>query len=234
MLIQSWSEAFRVSLLGLWYGFISTFPKILLAVIVFILGWIVATTLAKLITAAIDALKLDRLFESAGTNDVLARAHIKLHIGAVIGWLVKWLIVIAFLVASLNILGLTQVTMFLQDIWAYIPEVIVAVLILIAGTLLADFVRKLVVGSASIARVRSARMLGTVAYYAIWILAVVTALDKLGIFGYFGQILFTGLVFMLALALGLAFGLGGKDSAGRYVNRLSDELAHQKHDEMKM
>jgi len=232
MLIQTWSEAFRVSLLGLWYGFVSAFPKILLAVIIFILGWIVATTLAKLVTAAIDAVKLDRLFENAGTNEVLGRAGIKLHIGAVIGWLVKWLIAIAFLVASLNIVGLNQVTLFLQDIWGYIPQVIVAVLILIAGTLLADFVRKIVMGSAAVARVRSARMLGTLSYYAIWILSVVTALDKLGIFGYFGQILFTGIVITLALALGLSFGLGGKEAAGRYVNRLSDDFAHQKHSEM--
>lgn len=224
MLIQTWSEVFQVSLQGLWYGFVATFPKILLAVIIFILGWIVATTLAKLITAGIDALKLDKLFKSAGADDVLARAGWKLHIGGVIGWLVKWLIVLGFLLASLNILGLTQVSMFLQQVLAYIPQVIIAVLILVLGTVLADFARKLVSGSAAIANIRSAKMIGSIAYYAIWILAIVTALDKLGIFGYFGQIIFTGLVVMLALGFGLAFGLGGKDAAGRWVNRISEDL----------
>ncbi len=224
MLIQTWSEVFRVSLQGLWYGFVATFPKILLAVIIFILGWIVASTLSKIITSALDALKLDKLFKSAGAEEVLARGGIHLHIGKFFGELVKWFIVIVFLVASLNILNLDQVTMFLQQVLAYIPQVIIAALVLVAGTILADFVRKLVAGGAAVANVRSAKMLGSIAYYAIWILAIVTAFDKLGIFGYFGQIIFTGLVVMLALGFGLAFGLGGKDAAGRWVNRIAEDL----------
>jgi hypothetical protein len=228
MLIQTWSQVFLLSLQGLWYGFVATVPKILLAIVVFIIGWIVATTLGKLVTAGIDALKLDKLFANSGTDEALARAGVRLHIGAVIGWLVKWLIVIAFLIASLNLLNLDQVTLFLQEVWAYIPQVIIAVLVLVAGTVLADFVRRLVSGSAAIANVRSARMIGTIAYYAIWILSIVTALDKLGIFGYFGQILFTGIVLMLALSVGLAFGLGGKESAGRWIARFSEDLSSRK------
>ncbi len=228
MLIQSWSEVFVLSLQSLWYGFVATVPKILLAIIVFIIGWIIATTLGKLVTAGIDMLKLDKLFANAGANQALARAGWKLHIGGVFGWLVKWLIALAFFMASINILGLEQVSVFLSDLLSYIPQIIVAVLILVAGTILADFSRKIISGSAAIANVRSARLIGSIAYYAIWILAVVTALDKLGIFGYFGQILFTGLVFMLALALGLAFGLGGKESAGRWVGRISEDLSSGK------
>ncbi len=227
MLIQTWSQVFLLSLQGLWYGFVATFPKILLAVIIFIIGWIVASTLSKLISAGIDALKVDKLFKNTGTDEALARAGVRLHIGGVMGWLVKWLIVIAFLIASLSLLNLDQVTLFLQQIWSYIPQVIIAVMILVAGTILADFVRRVVSGSAMIANVRSARMIGSIAYYAIWILAVVTALDKLGIFGYFGQILFTGLVLMISLAFGLAFGLGGKDAAARFINRASDDLSNK-------
>ena len=230
MLIQSWSQVFLLSLQGLWYGFIETFPRILLAIIIFIIGWIVATTLGKLIMMGIDALKLDRAFKNTGVEEALARAGWKLHIGAFIGWLVKWFLVVVFLIASLNILHLDQVTVFLQQVLIYIPQVIIAALVLVAGTVLADFVRKLIAGSAAVANVRSAKMLGSIAYYAIWILALVTALDKLGIFGYFGQILFTGLVVMIALALGLAFGLGGKDVASRWLTRLSDEMSSRKHD----
>lgn len=200
-----------------------------MAIIIFIIGWIVATTLGKLVMMAIDSLKLDKSFRSSGVDEALGRAGIKLHIGKFFGELVKWFIVIVFLVASLNLLNLDQVTMFLQQVLAYIPQVIIAALVLVAGTILADFVRKLVSGSAAVANVRSAKMLGTVAYYAIWILAVVTALDKLGIFGYFGQILFTGLVVMIALAFGLAFGLGGKDVAGRWLNRVSEDLSSRNH-----
>ncbi len=225
MLIQTWSEIFLLSLQGLWYGFISTVPAILLAIVVFIIGWIVASTLGALVTRAVDALGLDKVLKGAGTEQALARAGWKLHIGGVIGWLVKWLIVLGFFTASINLLGLDQVNVFLYQIVAYIPQVIIAILILIAGTVLADFVRKLIRGSAAIARVRSARALGTIAYYAIWILTIITALDKLGIFGYFGQILFTGIVFAFSLALAIAFGLGSKDVASRFVNRLAEDLS---------
>lgn len=230
MLIQSWSQVFLLSLQGLWYGFIETFPRILLAIVIFIIGWIVANTLGKLVMMGIDSLKLDRGFKNSGVDEALARAGTRLHIGKVFGELVKWFIIIVFLVASLNILHLDAVTVFLQQVLAYIPQVIIAALVLVAGTVLADFVRKLVSGGAAVANVRSAKMLGSIAYYAIWILALVTALDKLGIFGYFGQILFTGLVVMIALALGLAFGLGGKDVAGRWLTRLSDDMSARKHE----
>jgi hypothetical protein len=229
MLIQSWSDVFLLSLQSLWYGFVAVVPKILLAIIVFVIGWIIAGTLARLVTAGIDALKLDKMFANIGANDALARAGWRLHIGGVIGWLVKWLIVLAFFIASVNILGLMQVSAFLGDILSYIPNIIIAVLVLIAGTLVADLARKLVSGSAAVANIRSARMIGTIAYYAIWILAIVTALDKLGIFGYFGQILFSGLVFMLALALGLSFGLGGKEAAGRWVSKFSEDISGRQH-----
>lgn len=225
MLIQSWGQVFLLSLQGLWYGFIEIFPKILLAVIIFLIGWVVASTISKLVTAGVDALKIDRLFKSEDLDNMLSRAGWKLHIGGIIGWLVKWLIVLGFFMASVNILGLEQVNTFLQQILTYIPQIIVAVLILVVGTIAADVARKVVSGSAAIANVRSAKMVGSIAYYAIWILTIVTALDKLGIFGYFGQILFTGLVIMVALALGLAFGLGGKDTASKWISKLSDDLS---------
>jgi hypothetical protein len=225
MLIQSWGDVFQTSLQGLWYGFAATFPVIVLAVVVFILGWIVATTLARFVTIGIDALKVDKLFHSAGVQEILDRAGWKLHIGGVVGWIVKWFIVLAFLIASLDLLNLTQVTEFLQNILSYLPNIFIAVFVLVAGGILANIVRKIITGGAAIARVSSAKMVGSIAHYAIWILAIVTALDKLGIFGYFSEILFTGIVIMLALALGLAFGLGGKEAAGRWINRISDDLS---------
>lgn len=228
MLIQTWGQVFQVSLLNLWYGFIGTFPKIVFVIVLFIIGWIVAKTIAKLVTAGIDALKIDSLFKSAGTEEILARAGWKLHIGAFVGWIIKWLILLGFLVTSADLLGLSGVTMFLSAIWFYIPQVLLAALILVAGTILADFVRKVITGSAAMAQVRASKMVGTIAYYAIWVLSIVTALDKLGILGYFGQVLFTGVVVMLAVAFGLAFGLGGKEAAARFINRAADDLSSSK------
>lgn len=225
MFIQSWSQVFLLSLQGVWYGFVQTFPKVLGAIIIFVIGWIVAGTLGRLVMMAIDALKLDKLFKGSGVEEALARGGWKLHIGGFIGWLVKWMVILAFFVWSVNILGLDQVSMFLQQVLAYIPQIIIAVLILVAGTVFADFARRVISGGAAVANVRSSKMIGSIAYYAIWVLSVVMALDKLGVFGVFGQIFFTGLVLMCAIAFGLAFGLGGKEAASRWINRVTGDLS---------
>ena len=229
MLIQTWSDVFTTSLQGLWYGFVSIVPAILLAIIIFLIGWLVGSTLSKAIAHLVDALKIDRLFKSAGAEEVLQRAGWRINIGRFLGEIVKWFIVIAFLIASLNLLGLTQVTIFLRDVvLQYLPRVFIAALVLVIGTVLAGFVRRIVSGSAMIARVRSARMLGSIAYYAIWIFTILIVLDELGIAAQFMQIFFTGIIAMIAIAGGIAFGLGGKEAAGRFVNRVNEDMSpHQ-------
>ena len=126
--------------------------------------------------------------------------------------------IFVFLMTALEIVGLTQVNLFLRDgVLAYLPQVIIAALILIAATLIADAMAKLVLAAAKTANLRSAGFLAGIVKYAIWIFALIVALAKLGIAPEFMQILFTGLVAALALALGLAFGLGGRDAATRAI-----------------
>jgi len=156
---------------------------------------------------------------------VLSRAGFNLDSGAFIGGLVRWFVIIIFLIASIDVLGLTQVNVFLREVvLGYLPNVVVAALILIVAAVIADAVYKLVVGSARAANIPSAHFMGGVAKWAIWIFAILAALGQLGIAGAFAQTLFTGLVAMLALAGGLAFGLGGKESASRYLDRLRGDI----------
>jgi len=130
---------------------------------------------------------------------------------------------VVFLVASLDILQLTAVTDFLKtSVLGYLPNVIVAALVLVVATVIADFMGKVVTASAKASNVRSANFLGTLTRYAIWIFALIIALGELGIAAAYMQIIFTGLVAMLALAGGLAFGLGGKEWAGGVLSRLSE------------
>ena len=145
--------------------------------------------------------------------------------GAFIGGVVKWFIIVVFLVASLDILQLTAVTDFLKtDVLGYLPNVIVAALVLVIATIIADFMGKVVTASAKAGNVRSANFLGTLTRYAIWIFAFIIALGELGIAAAYMQILFTGLVAMLAIAGGLAFGLGGKEAAARSIEHLRDHV----------
>lgn len=225
MFIQTWGEAFSQSLLGLWYGFVSFVPSLLGAIILFIIGWVVGSILGKAIAELAAVLKIDKLFEGAGASDFMNRTGIKMKLSTFLGGIVKWFIIVVFLMASLQIIGLTQVNDFLREaVLYYLPKVVVASLVLVIATVLADAMKKLVRASAQAANVRSANMLGTITLYAIWIFALIIALSELGIATAFMQILFTGLIAALAIALGLAFGLGGRDAASRTIERISENL----------
>ena len=226
MLIQSWGEVFSQSFVGLWYGFVSFVPNLLGALILFVIGWIVGPIVGRAISQLFAMLKLDKLFESAGASNFLNRAGLRLNVSGFIGGVVKWFIIIVFLMASLQIVGLTQVNDFLREaVLYYLPKVIIASLVLVIATVLADAMKKLVSASAQAANIRSAKMLGSITLYAIWIFAFIIALSELGIATAFMQILFTGFIAALAIALGLAFGLGGKEVAGRAVEKLSEDMS---------
>lgn len=226
MFIQTWGEVFSQSLLGLWYGFISFVPSLLGAIILFILGWLVGSILGKAIAQLAAAIKVDRLFESAGAEDFMNRAGLKFRVSSFLGGLVKWFIIVVFLMASLQIIGLTQVNDFLREaVLYYLPKVVIAALVLIIASVLADGMKRLVSASAQAANVSSANMLGSIARYAIWIFAFIIALSELGIATAFMQILFTGFIAALAIALGLAFGLGGKDAAARAIDNVSKDMS---------
>lgn len=223
--MNTWGEVFSTSLQNVWMGFIDFIPNFLIAVIIFLVGWIVASLLDKGLQTILNSLKIDKLFESAGADKVLARAGMKLSVGGFIGGLAKWFVIVVFLVTAFDVLGLTQVNDFLKDVvLGYLPRVFVASLVLVVATVISDFVKKVVSSSAKAAEVRSANMLGTIVYYSIWIFALIIALNQLGIAPQFMQILFTGIIAMLAIAGGLAFGLGGKDVAGKWLEHIREQI----------
>ena len=230
-MLQTWGEVFSTSLQGLWFGFISFVPNLIVAIIIFIVGWVVGSIVGKALTQVISALKIDKIFASAGADEIMSKAGMKLDVGSFLGGLVKWFIVIVFLMTSLEILQLTQVTDFLREVvLSYLPQVIIAALILIVATVISDAMGKVVSGFAKAGNVRSANMLGTITRYAIWIFAFIIALSELGIAPQFMQILFTGLIGMLALAGGLAFGLGGKEAAGSAIAHIKNEASMMRRD----
>ncbi|MEW5907579.1 MAG: hypothetical protein AB1643_00105 [Patescibacteria group bacterium] len=227
-MLTSWSDVLVASFQQLWLGIIAFIPRLIIALLIFIVGWIIAVTLGKLIAQIIRSLKVDKALQALGTEEVLSRAGFKLDTGAFFGGLVKWFFLVVFLIAAIDVIGLTQVNIFLRDVvLRYLPNVIVAALILIVGAILADFVRKVITGSAKAADVPSSNLMGGIAKWAIWIFAILAAMYQLGIAGIFAQTLFTGLVAMLAIAGGIAFGLGGKDAATRYIERLRRDVENK-------
>lgn len=210
---------------GVWAGVVMYVPKIITAFIIFVLGWVIGAILGKVIAQIIKALKIERVFENTEVVDTFNRAGFQFSVGGFIGGLVKWFIVVVFLVASFDILGLSQVNEFLKNVvLEFIPNVIVAVFVLVAGALLADAVQRIVTGGAKAARIHSAQFFGSMARWAIWIFAVLIALSQIGIAREFMQTLFLGVVVMFALAGGLAFGLGGKEAAARFLEKIRHDM----------
>ncbi|NTV44863.1 MAG: hypothetical protein HGA67_04235 [Candidatus Yonathbacteria bacterium] len=225
MLLQTWSEVLTQSFQELWLGVVAFVPNIIVAVIIFIIGWVIGTVIGKLIAQVIRTIKVDRALESAGAGEVLSKAGFKLDSGAFLGGLVKWFIIVASLVAVFDVLGLYQVNLFLQTVvLAYLPNVIVAALIILVAAVIADATQKVVTGSAKAADMEHAYLLGGMTRWAIWIFAIIIALDHLGIAAFYMQTIFVGVIVMLSLAGGLAFGLGGKDAADRVIEKVRKEI----------
>ena len=228
MLIQTWADVLTLSFQNLWYGVVATIPNIIVAVVIFVVGWLIGSALGKVIEQLFKSLKLDAALKNTGLNDVVERAGFTLNSGKFLGMLVQWFVIIGFLVAALDVLGLNQVNMFLSSVvLSYLPQVIVAVLFILAGAILAELARDVVTGAARAAEVKSAGFAGSVARYAIWIFAILAALDQLQVATAFVQTLFTGVVVAISLALGLAFGLGGQEAAARYIEKVKSDMSHK-------
>ncbi|MEK7100112.1 MAG: hypothetical protein AAB883_03180 [Patescibacteria group bacterium] len=224
MFLTTWADVLAASFQNLFYGLVAFIPQLLVAVIIFIIGWLVGAGIGRLVAQVINSLRVDQALRAAGVERVLDRAGFGLNSGAFVGVLVKWFFIIVFLVAALDVLQLTEVTIFLRGVvLGYIPQVIVAVLILLGAAVIAEAIQRVVSGAARAANLHAANLLGAVARWAIWIFAILAALDRLGVSPLI-QTLFTGVVVALSLAFGLAFGLGGQAAAAKYIERLREEI----------
>jgi len=230
MILNTWSEVLRLSFQNLWLGIVGFVPNLVVAIIILILGWLLGALFGRAIWQVFRSLKVDEALRRAGFESFLRRGGLNLDSGAFIGGLVKWFIIVVFLVAAFDVLGLTQVNLFLQQVViAYLPRVLVAALVLLVGGVIGDITERVVVTAARTAEIRSAHFAGTIAKWAIWIFAILVALSQLGIAAAFSQTLFTGIVIALSLALGLSFGLGGQEAAARFIERVRGEMSERNH-----
>ncbi len=190
-------------------------------VLAIIAALFVASTLSRFALMLVKRAKIDAAFTKIGWAEYLEKVGMTLTPSTLVAWLVKWFVIIAAFSMVVDYLGVTQVSDFLTSVLAYIPSVIIAVVILVVGSLLATMARTGVSGVLSHAEgTLDASIVANVAYYAIMTVTVLAALDHLGIGGNMIEILFMGIVFALSLGAGLAFGLGGKEHAARLLDRM--------------
>lgn len=215
-------DSLQIAFADMWGEVINFLPSIAVAVLVLVVGAIIASALKGLTERVSKKVGLDNALDAAGVDSITEKAGYKLSAGVFIGTLVKWFILLVFFIVALDILRLDEVTTFLREIViGFLPQVIVAVLILMVAVIVANTVRNMVVASTKLAGMSRPELFGKVAYVAIITIAVLAALNQLNIASELIQPLFMGIVFAISLALGLAFGLGGKDAASRVIDSIS-------------
>ena len=230
MIVQSWADVLQQSFYNLLQSVVAFTPNLLFAIVIFLVGWFVGVLVGRIIAQAVRSLRVDHALRTAGVESVVQRAGYTLDSGAFLGALVKWFIIIWVLIVALQMLGLTPVTLFLQQVViSFLPQVIVAVLILLVAAVIAEVAQGVVTGAARAAGIRSAGFAGTMTRWAIWAFAIIVALSQLGIGAQYFQTLFMGIVVALSLAFGLAFGLGGQDAASKFLERTREDMRHKSH-----
>ena len=210
--VTDWGDAIFLGISNALNTFLAAIPQVVGALLILIIGWIISGILARIVTAALRRTGVDRLFAEHG-GPVYGRQTVQFEPSVVAGEIVKWIVRLVFLVAAANVLGMPQVSLLLNQVLLWIPNLIVAAIILLVAPLLARFVRGLIEVGAGRMGFSNARILGQIAEIAIVAFAVIIAIDQIGIAADLVNTLFIGVVGAFALAFGLAFGLGGRDVA---------------------
>lgn len=222
--VQTWGEAITMSLIGLWERFVSFLPSLLGALLVFFFGLVVAVALGKVAEKFIALLRIDQIIGKMSFGEKFKEAGINIRISKFFGELVKWFLVLVFLMASTDILGLTQVSEFLNSVIIYVPNIVIATIILSVAFLLGNFVFHTVRSSSKVAGIMSASFLAIIAKWSIIIFGLLAALIQLGIATSLVNTIFIGLVAAFSIAFGLAFGLGGKEEAALLLKKIREDL----------
>jgi small-conductance mechanosensitive channel len=198
-------------------------PILLGALLILIVGWLVAKIVRWIVDGVLKAARFDALADKAGVSEVLRKGDIRPTAREVVSSLVYWLIIIMVLVMAANALGLPKASDILASLFAYIPKVIAALLVLVVAMFLANFVSGIVQIAAGNAKLPKPQLLAGISRWAIVVFAVTIALAQLGIAPLLVSATFNIILGGIVLALALAFGLGGKDAAAKYLEELTQK-----------
>lgn len=223
-MVIDWYEVTLEALKDLWQGFLAFIPNLIGAIIIFIIGWFIALGIGRLVTEILSRLKFNQIFETGAWRKALEKAELKVNAAEFIGAIVKWILIIVFLMAAVEILGLAQFAGFLNSVLGYLDNVVVAALIFVVAVVVADILAKVMVATVEGARFEYSHLAGEIIRWAIWIFAILAILHQLGIAPPLIETLFTGLVAILVISVGIAFGLGGKDMAAEILGTIRKRI----------
>lgn len=200
-------------------------PRLLGFIIILVVGWILASILAKAVAGLLRTVNFNELARRSGISDFIHSMGTDVDAAGFVALIAKWFVRIIALVVAFDALGLPAVSEVLQELLLWLPNLVVAVVMLVLGGLAANALANIVRGATSEAELGDPDLLAGITKAAVWGFAIIVAVNQLGIAQTLVNTLFTGIVAALALAIGLAFGLGGRDAAARTIERWREKAS---------
>ncbi|WP_233410975.1 mechanosensitive ion channel family protein [Rugamonas violacea] len=217
--MTNWSDAILASLATASALLFSSIPRIMGFAVILIVGWIIAAVVARALAALLRTAHFDGFSERAGLSGLLQRGGGKQSASAIVAGIAKWFIRLITLMVAFDALGLPAVSDVLRQLLMWLPNLVVALVALIIGGIAANALSEVVLNAAVKGELENPPLLAAVARNAVWAFAIVVAINQIGVAATLVNIFFIGVVGTFALALGLSFGLGGRDVAGALLRR---------------
>ena len=221
--MQHQLDIFINSLNQFWLQLITFTPKLLAALVIIFFGWILAILARLAVRRLLELTHFDKLTKKSGLEAFMNSGNMNFSLCGIVSEVAFWLVIILFIITGADTLGLTGIADLLHQIANYLPHIILAVLVMVFGTLLARFVNKLVFAWLYGIKASYALVVSTSAEYCIQILAIFVALEQLGFGMQLIYMLFLIVFGSVFFALALAFGLGGRDWAAKVIADLTAE-----------
>ncbi|OIP06027.1 hypothetical protein CO101_01575 [Candidatus Berkelbacteria bacterium CG_4_9_14_3_um_filter_39_23] len=222
--LSNWTTSIQDALQVIVTRVVDFIPNIFGATLILILGWVLAALLEWAVENILRATGLQTVFERAKIEDIIKKADTKKDTSGVIGSVVKWIVILVAVMAAADTLQMPQIAGFINDILGYVPSVVGAAVTLVVGVIFAHFMANVIKGAVTAAQLNFADLAASATKYAILVFTILAALSQMGIATVFLQTLFTGFVAMIAIAGGLAFGLGGQAFAKDSLEKFKKEV----------
>jgi len=223
-MVLDWYAITLAQLQDLWAGAIAFIPQLVGALVVFVVGWVVAMIVGKVVSDILRRVQFNQLFEREGFRKALERAELRVDPSEFIGGIFKWVLLIVFILAAVEILGLEEFAGILSKVLGYLPNVLIASLMFVVAVIIADIVGKVLHATVESAQMGSGHYVAVIVKWSIWIFAVILILLQLNVAKDFLLLVLQGVVAFLVVAGGLAFGLAGKDVAGELLRDMMKKL----------
>ena len=226
--LQSWTDTVLLALSNSLSQFLNFLPKLVGSIIIFVIGLLVASLVKSAVMRILTMAQLEPFAERVGLSRLLRGMGTQITAQEVLGEIIRWAIILIFLVPASEVLGLPQLSNLINGLVNYIPNVVIAVIVLMVGAIFADILSEIVGGSSHAIGASTANVLAAISKWTVVVFSVLVALSELNVAPEIINDLVLGFVAMIAIAGGLAFGLGGRDTASEILDSVKRNLREKR------